>query len=194
MTAQSDKNREQRVLIAGFGGQGILTLGKLLCNAAISEGKNVTYMPSYGTEVRGGTCNCHVVISPEEIFSPYVETADSLIILNELSYERFHSTLRPGGLLVVNTSMVQPSEKDNPCRGQVLGLPATETAGQMGNVLVANVILLGAFVGATGICGEESIELAIREWLSDGKGDKIPLNLDAFRRGLKAGHADRSGG
>lgn len=187
MTPQTDNNTEQRILIAGFGGQGILTLGKLLCNAAISEGKNVTYMPSYGTEVRGGTCNCHVVISPEEIFSPYVEAADGLIILNELSYERFRPTLRPGGLLVLNTSMVDPETYEGDSDARILGLSATETAGEMGNVLVANVLLLGAFIGATGLCGAESIEQAIRDWLGEGKEEKIPLNLEAFRRGMEAG-------
>jgi 2-oxoglutarate ferredoxin oxidoreductase subunit gamma len=187
MTAQTDNSTEHRILIAGFGGQGILTLGKLLCNAAISEGKNVTYMPSYGTEVRGGTCNCHVVVSPEEIFSPYVEAADSLIILNELSYERFRPTLRRGGLMVLNTSMVDPETYEGDSDAHILGLPATETAGEMGNVLVANVLLLGVFIGATGLCEQESIEQAIREWLGEGKEEKIPLNLKAFRQGIEAG-------
>lgn len=185
MTAESDSNAEHRVLIAGFGGQGILTAGKILCKAAINEGQNATYMPSYGTEVRGGTCNCHVVISPREIFSPYVESADSLVILNELSYERFHGLLRPGGLLVLNASMVSLDDYERPSECRLLAIPATEIANDMGNVLVANVMLLGGFIGATGICSEETVEQTIRDWLGDEKKVHIPLNLKAFRRGLQ---------
>lgn len=188
MSAETNENQEHRILIAGFGGQGILTLGKLLCNAAINEGRNVTYLPSYGTEVRGGTCNCHVVISAEEIFSPYVETADTLIIMNELSFERFRSSVQPDGLLVLNTSLIDPGDQNAQPRAKILGIPATEMAGEMGNVLVANVFLLGGFIGATGLCEEQSIERAIRTWLGKGKEEKIPLNLKAFRRGIERAH------
>jgi 2-oxoglutarate ferredoxin oxidoreductase subunit gamma len=103
---QRANGQEHRLIVAGFGGQGILTLGKLLCMAAMREGKKVTYLPAYGPEVRGGTANCQVVISSGIIYSPLVEQADSAIILNQLSYERFARALKPSGLLLVNSSGV----------------------------------------------------------------------------------------
>ena len=187
MTAETESNVEHRILIAGFGGQGILSTGKLLCTSAINEGQNATYMPSYGTEVRGGTCNCHVVISPREIFSPYIETADTLMVLNELSLERFRNLLAPGGLLIVNSSLINIEEYEDIPDCRLLSLPATQMATDMGNVLVANVLLLGTFIGASGLCRTETVEQTIRQWLGENKKEHIPLNLKAFRRGLEAG-------
>ncbi len=187
MTANNtDTDREHRILIAGFGGQGILSLGKLLCNAAIAEGLNATYMPSYGTEVRGGTCNCHIVISPEEIFSPYVEAANSLVILNQMSYDRFRGILVPGGNLVYDSSMVAGEEDTSSNKQVVLDVPARDMAAQMGNELVANVILLGGFINLTGLCQINSLETAIEDWLTPDKTDQIDLNLKALHTGLEA--------
>ncbi|MFP4175858.1 MAG: 2-oxoacid:acceptor oxidoreductase family protein [Planctomycetota bacterium] len=181
----SEQTPEHRILIAGFGGQGILTLGKILCNAAINEGLRTTYMPSYGTEVRGGTCNCHVVISDNEIFSPYVERAQSLIILNEPSLQRFQPMLRPGGLLVCDSSMVETEPQNNGDPTVAVAVPATDIAAELGNVLVANVILLGTFISMTQLCRPSTIEQAIKEWLSSRKKDAIPVNITAFHRGLE---------
>lgn len=186
---------EHRIIIAGFGGQGILTLGKLLCRAAISEGKRVTYLPAYGTEVRGGTANCHVVISSGDIFSPLVEEADSLLILNQLSYKRFADRLRSAGLLVVNSSLVDLSDKGaaggngslNDCT--TLSIPATGRAAEFGNVIFANMIMLGAFMRATGICRDENIFAALEESLKGKKKDLLDSNRMAYETG--AGLVDR---
>jgi 2-oxoglutarate ferredoxin oxidoreductase subunit gamma len=180
---------DHRIIIAGFGGQGILTLGKLLCRAAISEGKKVSYMPAYGTEVRGGTANCHVVISENRIFSPLVEEADSLLILNQLSYRRFIDKLRPSGLLVINSSLVDPSDSGRPgdngapgdCR--MLSIPATRKAAELGNVIFANVLMLGAFVRATGICKDEHILAALAESLKGKKKNLLDTNREAYQTG-----------
>lgn len=180
---------DHRIIIAGFGGQGILTLGKLLCRAAISEGRKVTYMPAYGTEVRGGTANCHVVISENRIFSPLVEEADSLLILNQLSYRRFIDKLRPSGLLVINSSLVDPSDSGRPgdngapsdCR--MLSIPATRKAAELGNVIFANVLMLGAFVKATGICKDENILAALEESLKGKKKELLETNREAYQNG-----------
>jgi len=184
-----DESKDHRIIIAGFGGQGILTLGKLLCRAAMSEGKQVTYMPAYGTEVRGGTANCHVVISDGKIFSPLVEQADSLLILNQLSYRRFASRLRRSGLLVINSSLVDPSDDGNPDDNgatedrRMISVPATEKAAELGNVIFANVIMLGAFVRATGICKKENILSALEESLKGKKRELLDSNLKAYEQG-----------
>jgi len=172
-------------MIAGFGGQGILTLGRLLCVGAMNEGKQVTYLPSYGSEVRGGTAHCHVVISPEPIFSPFVETADSLIILNHPSFERFGEIVRPGGLVVLNTSMVEPGDYERTHRVRLLLVSATELAAEMGNVVVGNVLLLGAFVAASDVCALDSVEGALRELLAGPKSSTIEINLKALHRGAE---------
>jgi 2-oxoglutarate ferredoxin oxidoreductase subunit gamma len=174
---------EHRIIVAGFGGQGVLTLGRLLCTAAMKEGRHVTYLPSYGSEVRGGTANCHVVISPEEIFSPYVELADSLIVLNQPSFDRFGDIVRPGGLVVANTSLVDPGQYERSHEVTLLRVPATEQAAELGNVLVANVMLLGAFLGAMPLCGRECVEEALRQTLSGRKSKALDLNLKAYAKG-----------
>lgn len=185
-TERKNKTQEHRLLIAGFGGQGVLSLGKVLCNAAISEGLNATYMPSYGTEVRGGTCNCHIVLSQNEIFSPYVERADSLIILNQMSFDRFYQILVPTGILVYDSSMVDIESAKIENTQKTVSVPARDMAGEMGNEVVANVILLGAFLQTTQLCTPEGIESSIEDWLSPNKTNHIPLNLEAFHKGMSA--------
>ena len=183
MPTQTHNSAQHRIIIAGFGGQGVLTLGKLLCLAGIGEGKRVTYLPSYGSEVRGGTANCHVVLSPTEIFSPLVEAADSLIILNQQSFDRFSDLHRPGGLALVNTSLIDPAAYAASHDVQFVGIPATDLAVDMGNVLVANVILLGAFIRLTSLCSEENVEKALRQYLAGPKNKNVDINLAALAQG-----------
>ncbi len=175
--------REHRIIAAGFGGQGILTLGRLLCIAAMREGKMVTYMPSYGAEVRGGTANCQVVISPGTIYSPLVEQADSLIIMNQPSYERFRDALKPGGLVALNSSAVEPDGATSDI--ELLPLPAAETAADMGNARVGNVIMLGAFAEVTGLIRQESAREALREVFTGRKAEMLDLNLEALEAGAR---------
>ncbi len=177
--------REHRLIVAGFGGQGVLTVGKLLCTAAISEGKVVTYLPSYGAEVRGGTANCQVVISANTIYSPLVEQADSLIIMNQLSYDKFARRIKPQGLLLVNSSVIELDEVPAQGPATVLALPATEIAADMGNVRVANVILLSAFVRMTGLVEEESCLAALNDLLGERKASLMDLNMQAMRKGAE---------
>ena len=180
--AQSD---EHRIILAGFGGQGILTLGKLLCTAVMNEGKQTSYLPSYGSEVRGGTANCHVVISSSQIFSPYVDDPHWIIILNQLSFERFGDCLRPGGLAVLNTSLAEPGDWADTRDVTLLPIPATETAVEMGSIVVANVLMLGAFLRACRVCEAETVREAIGELLSGRKSDQIEINLQALETGMQ---------
>jgi 2-oxoglutarate ferredoxin oxidoreductase subunit gamma len=175
---------EHRLICAGFGGQGVLSLGKLLCISAMAEGKVVTYLQSYGAEVRGGTANCQVIVSSDTIYSPLVESADSLIILNQLSYDRFATCVKPGGLMLLNSSTIDPGPSPGgPADPRVLSLPATDLAVRMGNVRVANVILLGAFLQLTGLVKWESCEQALEDLWGDRKADLVGLNRRALRRG-----------
>ena len=178
-------DQEHRLIIAGFGGQGVLTIARLLCTAAMSEGKNVTYLPSYGAEVRGGTANCQVVVSSGVIYSRLVEQADSLIILNQLSCDRFIVRLKSGGLLVLNSSAVVLDDALETGARQVLLLPAADTAARIGNVKVTNSVMLGAFVRASGLVAEEDCLAALREHWSRRRAEVIDPNVTAFRRGVE---------
>lgn len=135
---------EEKIIIAGFGGQGIMYLGKLICQAGMRMGLNVTYIPSYGAEVRGGTANCHVVLSDRTIASPVVGSATTLIIMNEPSLLKFESSLSPDGLLLLNSSLIKIKPKRNDIR--IEPVPATETAHRLGDVRVANVVMLGRYL------------------------------------------------
>jgi 2-oxoglutarate ferredoxin oxidoreductase subunit gamma len=174
-------NDEHRLIVAGFGGQGVLSLGKILCISAMAEGQTVTYLPSYGAEVRGGTANCQVTISSHTIYSPLVELADSLIIMNQLSYDRFADRVRKGGLTVVNSSAVNVQE--GPANGRVISLPATERAAEMGSVRVANVIMLGAFLATVPLVEWESCRRAMAELWGERKADLVELNARALELG-----------
>jgi len=174
---------EHRCIVAGFGGQGVLTLGKLLCSAALDEGRLVTYLPSYGSEVRGGTANCQVVVSPKAIYSPLVEKADSLVILNQLSWERFAGRLKTGGLAVVNTSAMEENPRTADAR--LLALPAGQMAAELGNMQVTNVVMLGAFLTACPLVKAQTVLAALESVLGKRKQHLLEINLQAFEAGAR---------
>jgi 2-oxoglutarate ferredoxin oxidoreductase subunit gamma len=180
---RADSNGEHRLIVAGFGGQGVLTFGRLVCLAAMSEGRQVTYLPSYGAEVRGGTANCQVVVAEGPIYSPLVEAADALVVLNQLSYDRFAGQVRPDGLLMVNSTVVDVSGVQAPPEGRAFCFPVSDLAAEMGNIRVANVIMLGAFVRATGLLRPQDCLAAIGEQFGASRASLVALNQDAFRRG-----------
>jgi 2-oxoglutarate ferredoxin oxidoreductase subunit gamma len=185
LATEAGADREHRLITAGFGGQGVLTLGRILCIAAMEEGKLVTYLPSYGAEVRGGTANCQVVISSHTIYSPFVESADSLIIMNQLSYDRFAPRVKGGGLMLVNSSVVDPEEPAAGSQVRMLALPVTDMAAEMGEVRVANVIMLGAFVTLTDVVGREACAGAMEEVLGKRKARLLDVNREALARGAQ---------
>lgn len=173
----------ERMLLAGAGGQGLMTLGKLFALAAMRAGSNVTWYPSYGAEVRGGTAHCHVVISDGEIYSPLVEKADSMVVMNQPSLDRFLGRLVEGGLLVLNTSM---AELDDEVSAQVIGVRATDIANELGNIRVANMVMLGALNAAKAIVDEETVESALAEFLGERAATLLEINLDAYAKGRDA--------
>ncbi len=171
------------IIMAGFGGQGILMIGNLLALTAMEEGKNVTYFPSYGVEMRGGTANCTVIVSDDEIGSPVVARPDSLVIMNGPSLEKFLPDLRPGGDLVINSSLVdghQVGRKDV----RLLSVPADEIArNKIGSRQMASMIALGAYVALTGVVRLEALIDCLPKVISKKYEKFIPLNVNALKEG-----------
>jgi 2-oxoglutarate ferredoxin oxidoreductase subunit gamma len=134
---------EERIILAGFGGQGIMFMGKLMCFAQMNKGRQVTYIPSYGAEMRGGTANCSVIISEDPIASPLVIRGTTAIVMNQPSYDKFKNSVVSGGQLYVNTSLVDVA--DPPEGVEVIRVPATDLANEMGDVRNANMVMFGVF-------------------------------------------------
>jgi len=171
------------ITIAGSGGQGVVVIGNLIARACVIEGKNVSGWVAYGAEMRGGTANATVVVSEDEIACPFVETPDMAIILNQPSLERFESSVAEGGLVLLNTSMIQrPLERDDL---EQLRLGATELAHRLGNLKVANIVALGAFIDYTRLVSMDSIRRAIEDLFSAKKPKMVELNLKALGVGAE---------
>lgn len=170
--------KQLELIIAGFGGQGILSAGKLLAYAGMLEGKNVSWLPSYGPEMRGGTANCSVVISDEPVGSPILDTANVLIVMNGPSLEKFEKSVVKDGLIISDSSLVEakPERKDI----DFVGVPATQLASDMGNLTYANIIILGKLLAKTGIISKESFEAALKKVLPAKKHHMIPEEMKAL--------------
>jgi 2-oxoglutarate ferredoxin oxidoreductase subunit gamma len=173
----------ERAILAGWGGQGMMMMGKLLAWAAMQEGLEVTYFPSYGAEVRGGTAHCHVVLSSEPIHSPIVETADTLVLMNQESYEKFRRQLRPDGLLLLDASLIEDHEGNAP---HVLRIPASAAANELGSVRVANTVMLGAYNAVRRFTPAERMLEAVDHALAGPKAALREINHRAYRRGEEA--------
>lgn len=174
----------QSVVIAGFGGQGILFAGQVLAYAGMFEGREVVWMPSYGPEMRGGTANCTVVVSAERIRSPLVPSPLGLIAMNRPSFERFEPMVRSGGVLVVNSTLVDAKSPRSDIR--VVEVPANQIAEDLGSARVANLAALGAYVAATGVVTVESILRGIDKMVPAERAHLRDLNTAAFQRGYDA--------
>ncbi len=170
----------ERIIIAGSGGQGIMLLGKVLAEAAMRQDKHVTWLPSYGAEVRGGTAHCMLVISEKEIGSPYVDKADGLIIMNAPSVGRLRSRIKKNGLWVVNSSLAKLEEIEG---ASLLQYPFTDLAVELGNIKVANMLALGCFVGQSKVVSLETIAGVIRDFAPAGKEELVRINLAALKKG-----------
>ncbi len=169
------------LLAAGFGGQGVMVLGQLVAYTGIEEGRNVTWIPSYGPEMRGGTANCGVVLSDEEIGSPVVDKADVLVVMNQPSLTKFIDRLNPGGVLVLNTDMVEFDGSRDDIK--VVGLPASEIAKGLGSDKITNIVILGAVVESSGIVDDSVCIETIKEKLGKRKPEFLPMNLSAYDKG-----------
>lgn len=172
---------EQRVIIAGFGGQGIMSMGQLLAYAGMIENKNVSWLPSYGPEQRGGTANCHVVVTDGDPGSPLITEATAVIAMNRPSLEKFQRTLVEGGLLIINSSLIdiKPDRTDI----DVVYVKANDIANELGNLKVANMVALGAFIRKTNIIDFKSAYEALNKIMDGSKVKYIPQNIEALKRG-----------
>jgi 2-oxoglutarate ferredoxin oxidoreductase subunit gamma len=172
----------EEVIIAGFGGQGIILAGKLLAQTAMKQGLEVTYMPSYGAEVRGGTANCMVIITDEPIASPLVDKPDSLIVMNKASLNKFAPRLKAGGLLIMNRSLIdiEPQLDDTI---EIVAVPADEIAVELGNQKAANMVAIGAYLQKRGILSPDEAVSCLAETIAKRYHKTLPVNTEALHRG-----------
>ena len=172
---------QNETIIAGFGGQGILFTGKVLAYAGLEDGRDVTWLPSYGPEMRGGTANCTVVISDEEIGSAQVMNPRAAIVMNQPSLDKYEALVAPGGYLVVNTSMV--NRKASRTDISVIEIPGTELSEELGDKRLANIVMLGGLAAKADFLNLKSIEKGIEKSLSKDKKNLLNMNIKALQKG-----------
>lgn len=175
-------NKYQDVIIAGFGGQGVMLIGTLLAYAAMEGDLNVTYMPVYGPEMRGGTANCTVVISTEDIGSPIIRRPTSLIAMNRPSLDKFQPRVQDQGVVVINSSLVEMDLADKQ-RLRTVAVPANEIADGLGSTKMANMVALGAYVQLTGVVPLEIVKQGLKKVISPHYAKMIPANEKALQAG-----------
>jgi 2-oxoglutarate ferredoxin oxidoreductase subunit gamma len=171
----------EEIIIAGFGGQGVLSMGKILAYSGVMEDKEVSWMPSYGPEQRGGTSNVTVIISDERICSPIISKYDTAIVLNQQSLDKFENTVKPGGLLIYDPNGItrEPTRKDV----NIYKIAATEKAQEMGISKVFNMVVLGGFLKLKPIVGSEFIHKGLEKSLPARHHNLIPQNEEAIEIG-----------
>jgi 2-oxoglutarate ferredoxin oxidoreductase subunit gamma len=170
-----------KTIFSGFGGQGVILMGYILATAGMYEDKNVTCLPSYGAEVRGGTANCTVVISTEEIASPVASEPEFAVLMNNPSLFRFQNQVQSGGTIFLNTSMIE----SRPIRGdlEIVEVPANELAKKLHSDKVANMIMLGAFIKRAGVVGLETVHEVVKDTFSNRNPNVLKLNKSALSLG-----------
>ena len=172
------------MIIAGFGGQGVLSMGMMLAYAGMSEGKEVSWLPSYGPEMRGGTANCNVVISDDPVGAPLVGEATCVIAMNRPSLEKYESFVQPGGMLLINSSIIDIKATRTDI--DVHYVPCNDIAAELGNLRTANMVMLGAFLALSNVVHSESVLNAMLAVLGENKAKLIPINREALAAGAKA--------
>ena len=173
------------IIFAGFGGQGIMLMGKALSYAAMKKGKFVTWMPSYGAEVRGGTAHSMVVISDSPIASPIVREPSICVVMNKPSFQKFENKVTKGGLLVINKSLIDASSERNDI--DILEIPATDMASSLGNTRIANMIVLGGLLAKRNIFKAQILIDSLKDVISQGRKNMIPINEEAIKKGYEYG-------
>lgn len=182
---------QTEVIMSGFGGQGLMMIGKLLAYAGLDEGKEVTWLPSYGPEMRGGTANCTVVVGDQPIGSPLISSPKAAIVMNQPSLEKFAPTLRENGILVVNSSMIPVNSNRDDLRS--FRIKANDIALELGNRRSANLVMLGAFIGLDEVVAHKTIVKAIEKAFAKKK-QFIDVNRKTFLEGYKLAKAGKSDG
>lgn len=172
----------EEVLISGFGGQGALFAGQLLAYTGMDEGWQVTWIPSYGPEMRGGTAHCIIILSEETIGSPVIRQPTMCIVMNPASMEKYEPLIKPGGLLVANSTLIRErSERDDI---EVVYIPANDLASELGNAKMANIVLLGAMLGTREIVPLDSVKRSMHEHIPAARQKIVEPNKRALDRGV----------
>jgi 2-oxoglutarate ferredoxin oxidoreductase subunit gamma len=172
------------IVLAGFGGQGILFLGKMIALAGMIDGKEVSWIPSYGPEMRGGTANCSVVVSDRRIGTPVVSHPNVLVAMNRPSLEKFEPMVQPGGHVLINRTLIEiPHTRQDI---DVAYLEITGIAGELGNPRLANIVALGGLIGRVGVVSRDGVAEALKKELSGKKAALLDLNLKALEAGQQA--------
>jgi len=169
------------VIFAGFGGQGVMLMGQLLAYSSMIEDKNVSWLPSYGPEMRGGTANCMVKVSDSQVASPLITAPTALVAMNLPSLNKFADSVREGGVIIYNSSLINEEFTRDDVR--VLPIPVNDLAGELGNARVANIIALGCLLGTENICKKESIIDSLKNVLPERHHHLLPLNEKALDKG-----------
>jgi 2-oxoglutarate ferredoxin oxidoreductase subunit gamma len=174
---------DERIIVAGFGGQGVMMIGKLLAHSGMMENRHVSWLPSYGPEMRGGTANCNVIISEHLIGAPVVTEASCVIAMNLPSLDKFEDQVKRGGRLLINSSLIKRhSARDDVT---VLEIPVNDIANQQGSLRVANVVMLGAYITLSEVVKEETVLKAIEDVLGKSKQHLLDINVKALHEGMK---------
>ncbi|MFW6263192.1 MAG: 2-oxoacid:acceptor oxidoreductase family protein [Thermotogota bacterium] len=170
-------------IVSGFGGQGVMLIGQILSYAAMVEGKNVTWLPSYGPEMRGGTANCMVVIDDEAVGSPIIDKPTEVIAMNIPSLLKFEDELEKDGIMILNSSVIdkEPERKDI----KVIKIDANKIADELGNLKVANMVVLGAYIESAKIITLDAVQKALENKLTGKKAKLVQLNIEAVKRGMQ---------
>ncbi len=182
------EKRHEQIICAGFGGQGVMLMGRLIAAVAMRGGMEVSWLPSYGPEMRGGTANCQVVISDSPIGSPVISrNADTVLAMNLPSMRKFEGELVPQGLMIYNSSLIETAPDREDIR--LAPIPANEIANEIGNLKAANIVMLGAYAELKGLLDPEEILNVLEETFGAAKSQFIPINRKALERGVEAGKA-----
>lgn len=174
---------QSEIVISGFGGQGALFAGQALAYAGLNEGKHVTWLPSYGPEMRGGTAHCIVIVSDDPIGSPVIRNPKAALVMNSPSMEKYEPLVKPGGLLVVNGSMVSQTSKRTDI--QTIFLPANDLAEDVGDIRMTNIVMLGALLSALPVVSLEAVDKALEDNLPSRHRDLLEANIEALRHGAQ---------
>ncbi len=175
-------SKVERIILAGFGGQGILFLGKVLAETGMHAGKHVSWIPSYGPEMRGGTANCSVILSENEIASPLVTVPDTVIAMNRPSVAKFNLKIKAGGMLMYNSSLIERQEFRDDIR--LVEIPASEIAEEIGNTRVANLVMAGAYSKFSKLITYDDLVASLPALMPGGKKEMLEVNLLAFKKGF----------
>lgn len=174
---------ELEAIFAGFGGQGVMLIGQLVAYGGMNAGLNVSWFPSYGPEMRGGTANCSTVLSDGVVGSPVVSQPDALVAMNRPSLEKFQKTVKPSGVIVYNSSLIDIKPERTDIR--VIAVPANDIATELGNPKIANMVALGALIQSTGAVSLDDIMVSLKKVLPPHRHNLLPLNEQAIKRGME---------